>query len=158
MLNNLTGKIAKQMLTISAAAGLCCGSASYAQQPKLPRKPKTQAEVEMQTYFHRFDKPMNLPEVPDIGGHAKFRFGLEHTDPSGVVSIGQRYGTSSSAAEVINFYKTSLLQQQWKLSSVSTNGVKATKQDKSISINIYPRGSADTATDFMVNYSYKGHQ
>ncbi len=155
MLNHSITNCARLALTVLAATSYFCSSAALSQPAKAPRKPKSQAEVEMQTYYHRFTKPMTLPEVPDIGSHAKFRFGLEHTEPSGVVMIGQRFGTTSTAQQVIDFYKQSLLQQQWKLSSVSTSAVRATKQDKSLSINIYPRGSTDVATDFMVNYSYK---
>ncbi len=129
---------------------------ALAQQPvQKPFKPKNQADAEMQSFYHKLDKPVNLPEVPEIGSHAKFRFGLEHTDQSGLTSIGLRYGTTSTPQQVIDFYKQSLIASKWKLASVSTTTVRASKADKSLNICIMPRGGPDVITDFMVNYSYK---
>lgn len=119
------------------------------------KKPKTQAELEMQNYFQKLDKSVVLPDVPDIGSHAKFRFGLQRTDASGVTSVGLRYGTTSTTTQVIDFYKTALIAQKWKLSSVSGVGIQATKADKSLNICMMPRGGPDVITDFMVNLSYK---
>ncbi|MBX9725486.1 MAG: hypothetical protein K2X81_29075 [Candidatus Obscuribacterales bacterium] len=116
---------------------------------------KSQAQIEMETYYKHLSKPVSLPELPDISGHSVFRFGLENTDKSGFTNIGQRYGTRSTAQEVVDFYKQALLGEKWKLNMVSQTTVRAEKPDKSVTINIMPKSSPDVATDFMLNYTYK---
>ena len=98
---------------------------------------------------------MVLPDVPDAG-NAKFRFGIEHTEKNGLISVGMRYGTSSTPQQLIDFYKQSLLAQQWKLDMCSTTSVRAQKGERRLTINVMPKGSPDVATDFMLNYSYRG--
>ena len=120
----------------------------------IPKKPKSAAQIEQETYFQKFDKPMSLSDVPEISGHAKFRFGLERQDPkTHMTSIGQRFGTSSSPKEVIDYYKTSLTASHWKLKSVSTSNLQAVNGDRQLTINIVPKSSMDVKTDFFVNYT-----
>ncbi len=116
---------------------------------------KSQAQIEMETYYKHISKPVSLPEMPDISGHSIFRFGLENTDKSGFTNIGQRYGTRSTPQEVVDFYKQALLGEKWKLTMVSQTTVRAEKPDKSVTVNIMPKSSPDVATDFMLNYTYK---
>ena len=120
-------------------------------RPAFARGEKAISPSEVNNFFTPLRKPVALPDLPDLG-NAKFRFGLERTRDN-KTEIGQRYGTTSSPQQVIDFYKTSL-SSQWKFSSISASNLTATKADREISVVIMPRGSSDVATDFMVNYSY----
>lgn len=120
------------------------------------KRAKSPAQIEMETYYQKLGKPISLPDVPEISGHAKFRFGLERTEKTGLTSVGLRYGTNSTPQQVIDFYKQSLLASRWKLTMASSTSLQANKSDKRLCINIMPKGSPEVATDFMVSYSYKG--
>lgn len=138
-------------------------SASHAQSAKVAsnsgvntvvKKPKSAAQVEMENYFQSLKAPIALPDIPDMGSHAKFRFGLERMDKSGRTMIGLRYGTNTPPAQLLDFYKQSLLASKWNLKVSSNTNLQAEKAGKSLIINIMPKGSSDVATDYMLNYSY----
>jgi hypothetical protein len=118
-----------------------------------PRKPA--AKNEQEKFFQEFYKPMTLPDVPEMGG-TKYRFGLQHYDKKTMLmSVGQRYGTTSSPKDVVDFFKTSLMSMKWKLKTSSLTGVEAVKADKLLVVKIVPKSSKDVNTDFLVDYSYK---
>jgi hypothetical protein len=121
-------------------------------QTSAPKKPKSAAQADLENYFQKFKKPMTMPDVPDMGG-LKFRFGLERKDGSTVI-VGQRFGTTSSGKDVIDFYKNGLVANKWKLTATSSTKVDASKAGATVNIMLMPKSSMDVKTDFMVNYSY----
>jgi hypothetical protein len=77
------------------------------------KRPKSPEQIQMETYFQNLKTPISLPDIPDIGSHGKYRFGLERTDKTGKTLIGMRYGTSTPPTQVIDFYKQSLIASKW---------------------------------------------
>jgi len=156
MNTNISSIFIALVLTVTPSLAWA-GESALPNAPGFKKRGKSAAQVEMESYFHKIDKPVSMPDVPEVAGHAKFRFGLEHTDKNGLTSVGLRYGTCSSPQQLIDFYKQGLIAQQWKLSSASSTGLRAQKGDRRLTVNVMPKGSPDVATDFMVNYCYRGH-
>ncbi|MBX9690673.1 MAG: hypothetical protein K2X27_28415 [Candidatus Obscuribacterales bacterium] len=126
-------------------------------QPLSNMSPKPSlAAQQANSYFEKLQKPISLPGVPDLGSSGVFRFGLKRQE-KGTVSVGLRYGTSSSPQQTLDFFKQSLLAEKWSLKSASNASLQASRGDAALSIKIMPKGSPEVQTDFMINYTGKDY-
>jgi hypothetical protein len=99
-----------------------------------------------------FSTKVNLPQLPEYAGQAKFRTGFKHDSLNGPNYV-QEYFCKESPKEVAEWYRAAFRNYQWNITSDENNTLMAKAKDGSTcQIIANPNYDKNGQTALMISY------
>jgi hypothetical protein len=137
--------------TLAATAAPANAVAPASSQAKTPRP----ATADQEYKFERLKAPVTLPNLPNYPGRATFITGLRYPYAKAGQRVGLTYGTLEQAPQILEWYRETLKNYQWKIGKAETdNAVLASLNGNVVTVSVTPSTTPNYRSQLEISYTF----